>query len=150
MSMFHVKHRHTIGVGKSQIMKHTTVGQIGEEIAAKFLVDKNYKIISCNYRMIFGEVDIIAKCVDSTLAFVEVKTLTGHDEIFRPEDNMTTLKIKKFRRIAQFYAAKNPQLIRDDRGWRLDVVTVQLVDQKIFDDTTQYKKYCVIRHYENI
>jgi putative endonuclease len=35
-------------------------GQIGEQIAKRFLVSRGYRIIDCNWRNKYGEIDIIA------------------------------------------------------------------------------------------
>lgn len=125
-------------------MKKSDVGRIGEAIAAKNLESRGYKIIACNYRTVFGELDIIAKCVDKTLVFVEVKTMIaqeGSRDTLLPEDQMTAHKISKFKRVAEFYANKNPQLINATKGWRIDVVTVLL--------STSFAPP-IIQHYENI
>lgn len=48
-------------------------GKQGEEIAARFLQEKGYRILIRNYRWKNGEIDII--CLDGgTHVFVEVKT----------------------------------------------------------------------------
>ena len=50
-----------------------SLGKQGEDIAALFLKDKGFEIISRNYRQKSGEIDII--CFDrDTVVFVEVKT----------------------------------------------------------------------------
>lgn len=53
-----------------------TKGGTGEEIARKYLVDKGYKILTLNYRLRMGEIDIIARDRD-TIVFIEVKTAGG-------------------------------------------------------------------------
>ncbi len=51
--------------------KHS-LGQFGEEQAARYLRRRFYSILERNYRCRFGEIDLIAKR-GGTLAFVEVK-----------------------------------------------------------------------------
>lgn len=51
-------------------------GGIGEETARKYLVEKGYKILTLNYRLRMGEIDIIARDRD-TIVFVEVKAARG-------------------------------------------------------------------------
>jgi Holliday junction resolvase-like predicted endonuclease len=55
-------------------MDKKAVGSTGEDLACGYLEKNGYKIISRNYRMKFGELDIIAESPDKTLVFFEVKT----------------------------------------------------------------------------
>ncbi|MDR1392054.1 MAG: YraN family protein [Clostridiales bacterium] len=51
------------------------LGIFGENVAVEFLKQKNYKIIYRNFRLRFGEIDII--CIKREyLVFIEVKTRT--------------------------------------------------------------------------
>ncbi|MDG1046573.1 MAG: YraN family protein [Bacteroidia bacterium] len=49
------------------------LGQEGEDIAVKYLIDKGYVILKRNYRSGHAEIDIIAQ-IDKQLVIVEVKT----------------------------------------------------------------------------
>ena len=51
-------------------------GAMGEEIAARYLANKGYRIIDRNYRTNIGEIDIIA-LKDDLLIFIEVKSRTN-------------------------------------------------------------------------
>jgi putative endonuclease len=49
-------------------------GELGEEIAANFLIARGYRIVERNFRCKGGEVDIIARDPgDKSLVFIEVK-----------------------------------------------------------------------------
>jgi len=48
-------------------------GQIGEDVAAMFLVKRQFAIIERNYLKKWGEIDIVAK-KGNTLHFIEVKS----------------------------------------------------------------------------
>jgi len=48
-------------------------GSIGENLAAKFLVEKGFKVVARNFRWKRGEIDLIVQRED-WLIFVEVKT----------------------------------------------------------------------------
>ena len=53
-------------------MDKRSLGQFGEEQAARYLRRRFYSIVERNYRCRFGEIDLIAKR-GGILAFVEVK-----------------------------------------------------------------------------
>ncbi len=120
-------------------MNHRSdLGREGEAFAAKYLEKMGYWIIDRNKRWRWGELDIIAVAPDKTLVFVEVKTTTPG--AIKPEDEMTAAKIKKFRRTATIYAGTRPELVNDERGWRLDVIALEKNGNESFS----------VRHYENI
>lgn len=56
--------------------EHLKTGARGEQLAARFLVEKGYTIVGANFRTHSVETDIIAEAPDKekTLCFVEVKT----------------------------------------------------------------------------
>lgn len=118
-------------------------GQLGENIACRYLVENGYKIIERNFRQKWGEIDIIAKSADKTLVFVEVKTVQNVSrETFlsiSAEDQLTKSKLTKLQRTASLYAGHNQELINDKVGWRIDLLAITIED----------KKY-QIRHYKNI
>ncbi len=84
------------------------IGRFGEDIACVFLKKHGFKVLERNYSRKWGELDIVAKKAKK-LCFVEVKTVsceTGGDDSrsgYRPEDNMSPNKIKKFTRVIQTY-----------------------------------------------
>lgn len=144
--------------------KKVSIGDIGEEIACGYLVEIGYRIIERNKRFDFGEIDIVAKSQDKTLVFVEVKTIkraglneekslesypqksgniaglfTTNIVNINPEDNMTQGKLKRFKRVAQWYANKNEKEVNKN-GYRLDVVAIELINNERVN----------IRHYKNI
>lgn len=55
------------------MMKQHKIGKNGEDVAAEFLVEKQYTILARNYRVRQGEIDIIAQ-QEGYIVFVEVKT----------------------------------------------------------------------------
>lgn len=141
---------------------HLKIGSIGETIACKYLKKRGYKIIERNHRQKFGEIDIITKAPDGTLVFIEVKTLKKYllnDKLNRaeskdygyitPEENLTAAKIKKLQRICYLYANAHPKLIKDDRGWRIDLIAIDLGERPIWP-LTIIKEWYNIRQHENI
>lgn len=119
---------------------HISVGRTGEDLACGYLVEKGFKILERNHRKTYGEIDIVAQNKDKTLVFVEVKTLASDAGDLTPEDNLTASKLCKFRKICEGFANKNPDLISEKRGWRMDLVAIALGGA---GEPT-------IRHYENV
>jgi Holliday junction resolvase-like predicted endonuclease len=141
-------------------MNRSEVGKKGEDLACAYLVNNGYQIISRNYREKFGEIDVVAKSPDKTLVFVEVKTITSPEMVgdkspasyphlaglkyspeggvISPEDQMSALKIEKFRKISKWYANKHPELMSKN-GYRLDLIAIDFNP-----DNSQ------MRHYKNV
>ncbi len=104
-------------------------GELGEEIAAKFLMKHGFKVIERNYTQKWGEIDIVAKKA-SKLHFVEVKAVSCGPEYvtrvtsIRPEDNMHPVKLKKLYRTIESYIKDKD--IPEDSEWQLDLLCVYL------------------------
>lgn len=100
-------------------MKHNqSVGQWGEQTAAKYLQQRGYEILARNARTPYGEIDIISRQGDITI-FVEVKTLTSSKNFF-PEHNVTARKREHMLSCAECYAAENAI-----DHWQIDVIAVE-------------------------
>ena len=77
----------------------TPLGERGENVAAKFLRhDCGYRILTRNFRIEGGEVDVIARDGD-TLVFVEVKTRRGL-AYGHPFEAITPDKVRRLRTLA--------------------------------------------------
>lgn len=105
------------------------VGKEGEAAAAAWLKAQGWKIIERNARYAWGELDIVAYDPRGILVFVEVKTLRAMSKVsperqLTPEDEMTSAKLRKFRRVAEGYANTHPSLIHDQCGIRLDLIAL--------------------------
>jgi putative endonuclease len=106
------------------------LGDLGEKLACEYLVKNGYKIIRRNYRINFGEIDIIAKKRfklfgknDKTIHFVEVKTLSGYSN-FYPEEHVDYKKQNKYKRLVEIWLSKNkfPQ----DYPCQVDIIAVSM------------------------
>lgn len=82
-----------------------SVGNIGEDLAEKFLKSKGYVILERNYLIRGGEIDIIA-LDGETLVFIEVKARYSH-EYGLPVESMTPWKLKALKKSALFYIQDN-------------------------------------------
>ena len=99
-------------------MAGVSKGAAGEILAARFLRDKGYGILSSNYRCRQGEIDIIAQKGD-TIAFVEVKT-RSRDSMYSPREAVTVAKQRRLIQTASIYMSKYPSEFQP----RFDVVEV--------------------------
>lgn len=80
-----------------------TLGDRGENVAARFLRNKGYKIILRNFRCVLGEIDIVARD-RGTLVFVEVKTRADEDPT--PEQQVHPGKQHQLTKVARFYLSR--------------------------------------------
>ncbi len=97
-----------------------------EELAAKYLESKGYKILERNYRTKYGEIDIIAKKF-FTYVFVEVKS--GLSDRIRPVDRINTEKISKISKVADFYL-RNRKFYKA----RIDIIEIWKGEIKHYED----------------
>lgn len=120
-------------------MSNIELGKLGEELATQYLKKLKYKIIARNFKKPFGEIDIIAKSKNGTLVFFEVKTTKETQIGPSSEDQMTFSKIKKLKKICNYFVLKNPNLINKN-GWQIDVLAINIKNDNSYN----------INHYENI
>lgn len=76
-------------------------GRKGEDLAARYLIDKGYDIVARNYRTRYGELDIICR-LKKTIIFVEVKTRTSQ-KYGLPQEAVTSKKIDHIRKAALMF-----------------------------------------------
>lgn len=119
------------------------IGELGEDIACRFLMKHDFEILERNYTKKWGEIDIVAKKYDK-LYFIEVKSISKNlnevdrkkeggsvsyacppngRETYRPEENMHPQKMKRLSRVVQTY------LISKRIGntpWQVDLLIVYI------------------------
>ena len=81
------------------------LGEIGEKIAQKYLIKKNYLLVELNWRYKKAEVDIISQLKD-TLVFVEVKCRKS-DFFSKPEQAINHKKEELYKLAAENYLEVN-------------------------------------------
>ncbi|HET7874308.1 MAG TPA: YraN family protein [Methylomirabilota bacterium] len=103
-----------------------TLGQKGEEEAARFLARSGYAILDRNVRTRAGEIDLVAK-EGKTLVFVEVKTRKDVAEAAEPpQAAVRTRKQNRLGKLALVYLrAKRLRQV----PCRFDVVSVIVNDE---------------------
>ena len=94
-------------------------GRASEDAAAVFLKNKGYRILRTNYRVKFGEIDIISVDV-SVIFFIEVKSRV-YCSLGHPKEALTPRKQDKISRAALAYLKENRFL---DRSARFDVLSI--------------------------
>jgi putative endonuclease len=108
--------------------KTQKVGEIGENIAERFLVKHGYTVNERNYTKKWGEIDIIAK-KEGKIYFIEVKSkqvesINVSYETNRPEENMHPRKIQRMSRVIQTYLLSKK--ISEEVIWQVDLLVVYL------------------------
>ena len=108
------------------------IGEIGENIAVKFLVKQNFNILDRNYTKKWGEIDIVAEKADK-IYFIEVKSVSRLDlnnvsqetlDQYKPEDNMHPWKLKRMSRTIQTYLLS--ENVPEEKEWQVDLLVVFL------------------------
>jgi|GEM_PF-172330 len=127
------------------------LGKLGEDLACGYLVEKGFTIMGRNWKISWGELDIIAQKKftllnkiswilasvfrqklfnragffgrDKTIHFVEVKALAAGSAFF-PEDHVDFKKQEKLRKLAQVWLAQHkfPQTFPH----QIDVIAVTI------------------------
>lgn len=83
--------------------EHNSLGERGENVAAKYLTQLGYKILQRNYLTKVGEIDIVAR-QGKVLVFVEVKTRTESEP--RPEDQVNYEKQQQMTKAGNLYLSR--------------------------------------------
>ena len=116
---------------KLELTQKQVIGNLGEDIAVRFLEGKGFEITERNYRK-----------KEEIIHFVEVKTVSRDnlkdpvgqvedkdnsnkpEDCYRPEDNIHLWKLKRLSRAIQVYLAEHK--FGEEACWQFDVVTVLL------------------------
>lgn len=107
-------------------------GEIGENVAVRFLVKQGFSVLDRNYTRKWGEIDIVAE-KDDKLYFIEVKSVRRENlenltkealDQYRPEDNMHPWKLKRMGRTIQTYLIS--EKVPDEKEWQVDLLVVFL------------------------
>lgn len=118
------------------------IGEIGERVAANYLIAQGYELLDTNqynhvgYRV--GEIDLIGREKSGTIVFFEVKSRKGRKGSVIPEESITSGKIGKIVKAAEYYLRKENLL---GVNWRIDAIGI------VFDFRSRRMD---IRHTKNI
>jgi putative endonuclease len=107
-------------------MGRSIIGRKGELLAANYLLSLGYELLDANFSnpqgYQIGEIDIIAKNKQGdVIVFVEVKTRIGSFDTVVPESNITSEKLRRIIKAANYYLRREELM---DVQWRIDSVGV--------------------------
>ena len=101
-------------------MNNRQLGSLGETKAIDYLLNKGFQIITRNFGVKLGEIDIIAIAPNNCLVFVEVK-LVKTNRYGTAESKVTPAKLKQINRIAAIYCNDHNL---NNRERRVDVIAI--------------------------
>ncbi|MDD4698921.1 MAG: YraN family protein [Oscillospiraceae bacterium] len=104
------------------------IGQIGEDITAKYLKTKGFVITAKNYHSRFGEIDVIAEN-NELILFVEVKTRCANS-IASPAEFVDRRKQQKIIATARLFIYNNSVALQP----RFDVAEIITAKSGDFSD----------------
>lgn len=110
------------------------IGEIGENVATRFLMKHGFSVLDRNYTKKYGEIDVVAE-KENKLYFIEVKSITKDNladnvphetknDAYRPEENMHPWKMKRLSRTIQAYLMSHK--IPENKEWQVDLFVVYL------------------------
>ncbi len=121
------------------------IGNLGEDIACQFLVERGFIIKDRNYLKKYGEIDIVAE-KDKLLHFIEVKSVSRLEKSRRslgarhknniqdgrsgysPEENLHPWKLKRLARTIESYLLDKKKNVKGglNSDWQFDAIVVFL------------------------
>ena len=115
--------------------KHNEIGKLGEDLAAKWLVSRNFVIIERNYLKKYGEIDIVARETEK-IHFIEVKSVSYETKsvmeiavsngTWRPEENVHYEQQTSMSRVIEPWLAENSYVGK----WQIDILSVRIVPRE--------------------
>jgi putative endonuclease len=120
-----------------RMARHNDLGKWGEELAADWLIQKDFRILHRNWRHGRSEVDIIATRKDA-YHFIEVKC-GREDQYGYPEERVSKAKLRSIMRVAAHWLYE--QKIPVERRIQYDVLAIRLAEGKapeysLFEDVS--------------
>ncbi len=108
-------------LGKRSSPNTRLKGQLGEEIAAHYLIRKKYTLVMRNFYIHGGELDLVAE-KDGIIVFVEVKLRSGPAFGIGAE---SLTEAKKHRLIRSIFTYLNLRAGTCPAAWRLDLIDIR-------------------------
>lgn len=98
------------------------LGVLGERIAARWLEEHGYTVISRNWHSRFGELDLVVMNTDRRIIFVEVKTRRS-TRFGIPQESVTARKQANLKRTVAYWFLE-PEHRIPHTGTRFDVIAI--------------------------
>ncbi len=125
-------------------MNRHQLGRWGEKKAAEYLEERGYNLLTQNYSLQLGEIDLIA-CKKEVIIFIEVKTRSS-DYFGPPQSAVNFQKQNQLRKLAFCYLKENRQY--DNFKKRFDVLAVRVRKNNCRGES-QNGSYYNIEHLKN-
>lgn len=106
----------------------TNIGTYGEQLAANYLRNRGYEIITTNWHCPRGEIDIVAR-KDEMFVFVEVKTRRTQDTS-AAFASVTPHKRERLVNSAYLYIDEHAE---GQPAWRIDVIGIALTHPPVIE-----------------
>jgi len=100
-------------------MHNRALGQQGERLAERYLIEQGARLLTRNYRIPFAEIDLVVEH-EGELVAVEVKT-RAIDDLEEPVEAITRRKLQRIVQALTAYATDTGLL---EMPWRIDVVAI--------------------------
>ncbi|HEU0085678.1 MAG TPA: YraN family protein [Candidatus Paceibacterota bacterium] len=123
---------HRTSMPKTFTTKRQKIGKLGEQVATRFLMKHNHKILDQNYTRPWGEIDIVScekSATGNILHFIEVKSLKVTDlnlmdTSYNPAENLHYRKRLRMAKTIKTYlwASKIPE----NQPYQVDLIIVYL------------------------
>ena len=107
--------------GAGSVDDRRSLGEVGEALAARYLVGRGARVLERNWRCLEGELDLVIAEPDGVVVAVEVKTRRGVG-FGDPVEAVTPVKQQRLRRLLGQWLRQNPDV--GAAGLRIDVVGV--------------------------
>lgn len=106
---------------------HLKKGKSGEELAAAYLVKKEFQIRCCNWRFSRFEIDIIATKND-VIHFIEVKTRHS-DKFGYPEEGVSRKKFNNLKKAASAFLSR----CKEGQKIQFDILSILIMPGKAIE-----------------
>lgn len=114
-----------IMIARMTVTERRRIGNVGEDIAVRYLQRKGYEVVARNFQRPWGEIDIVAR-KGGIYRMVEVKTISremsGTDDGLTAEDHVHPKKLDRLSRIAETFMEESGS----DAAYQIDLVAVEL------------------------